>query len=187
MAQVAKQLPGADMISIATSPARVALNWSQWRGGGVTATPSNTLPAQRHARVASIAALCAPAGVRRDVFRGLCLFTALRTAASVASKARIVCGHAALAPVTQMAAHRAAHLTGIQMTESASRLEHEQARAIATLSDKLHVPVHEVGEIYKKEFARLAKRARIPTFLVVLAMSNTRSILRGGGRSATLR
>ena len=73
------------------------------------------------------------------------------------------------------------------MTESVSRLENDHVRAIATLSDKLHVPVHEVGEIYKKEFDRLAEGARIPTFLVVLAMSNTRSILRGGGRSATLR
>jgi hypothetical protein len=70
------------------------------------------------------------------------------------------------------------------MTESVSPLQNDHARAIATLSDKLHVPLHEVGEIYQKEFDRLAERARIPTFLVVLAMSNTRSILRRGGRSA---
>jgi hypothetical protein len=125
--------------------------------------------------------------MRRDVSRGLCLFTAQRTTASVLLKSRIVCGNAVAKPVAHLAAHRSAHLSGIQMTESVSRLQNDHVRAIATLSDKLHVPMHEVGEIYKKEFDRLAQGARIPTFLVVLAMSNTRSILRGGGRSATLR
>jgi hypothetical protein len=122
--------------------------------------------------------------MRRDVARDLCLFTAPRTAASVPSKSRPVCGNAAAEPMAQMVAHRNAHLSGIQMTESVSPLQNDHARAIATLSDKLHVPLHEVGEIYQKEFDRLAERARIPTFLVVLAMSNTRSILRRGGRSA---
>ena len=71
------------------------------------------------------------------------------------------------------------------MTETGSHLEKDHVRAIAALSHKLQVPAHEVGAIYRKEFDRLAAGARIPTFLVVLAMSNTRSILRGGGRRAT--
>jgi hypothetical protein len=72
------------------------------------------------------------------------------------------------------------------MTESVSSLEKDHTRAITTLADKLKVPVHEVGEIYKEEFDRLAAGARIPTYLVVLAMSHTQSILRGGARNATL-
>ena len=65
------------------------------------------------------------------------------------------------------------------MTESFSRLESDHVRVIASLSDKLKIPEHEVDAIYKREFDRLALQARIPTFLVVLAMRNTRSILRG--------
>jgi len=47
--------------------------------------------------------------------------------------------------------------------------------------------VYEIGKIYETEFDRLARGARIPTYLGVLALSNTRSILREGGRRATLR
>jgi hypothetical protein len=66
------------------------------------------------------------------------------------------------------------------MTESVSKFEGDHATAIATLSEKLKIPKDEVVEIYRKEFDRLAVHARIPTFLVVLAMRNTRSILRAG-------
>jgi uncharacterized protein (DUF2126 family) len=78
----------------------------------------------------------------------------------------------------QLVAHSSAACE-IAMTESFSRLESDHVRVIASLSDKLKIPVHEVDEIYKREFDRLALQARIPTFLVVLAMRNTRSILRG--------
>jgi hypothetical protein len=73
------------------------------------------------------------------------------------------------------------------MTESAFPPDEDRARTIKALSDKLQVPMQEVGEIYGREFDRLARGARIPTFLSVLAMSNTRSILREGGKRATLR
>jgi hypothetical protein len=66
------------------------------------------------------------------------------------------------------------------MTESVSKFEGDHARAIATLAEKLKIPQDEVVEIFRKEFDRLAVQARIPTFLVVLAMRNTRSILRAG-------
>jgi hypothetical protein len=68
------------------------------------------------------------------------------------------------------------------MTESVSHLETDHVGAIATLSNELQVPVHEIGEIDRKQFDRLAVQARIPNFLVVLAMRNTRSILRGVDR-----
>ena len=71
------------------------------------------------------------------------------------------------------------------MPESVSRLENDHVRAISTLSDKLQVPEHEGAEIYRKEFDRLAERARILPFLVVLAMRNTQSILRGDCGRAT--
>ena len=73
------------------------------------------------------------------------------------------------------------------MTEAASPQENTQIRTIGALAHQLRVPMQEVAEIYQSEFDRLALAARIPTYLSVLALSNTRSILRGGARSATLR
>lgn len=73
------------------------------------------------------------------------------------------------------------------MTESALPPDKDHAKTIRALSDKLQVPMHEVGEIYRVEFDRLAQGARIPTYLSVLAMNHTRSILRKGGKHATLR
>jgi hypothetical protein len=73
------------------------------------------------------------------------------------------------------------------MTEPVLPLEAEQVRAIAMISDKLQLPVDEVGEIYRKEFERLAVQARIPNFLIVLATRNAQSILGGVGKRATLR
>ena len=72
------------------------------------------------------------------------------------------------------------------MTEAALPLDKDHAETIRALSDKLQVPMHEVGAIYRVEFDRLAHGARIPTYLGVLAMSNTRSILREGRRRAAL-
>ena len=73
------------------------------------------------------------------------------------------------------------------MTESAPHLKADDFSAIATLSNELKIPVSEVGVIYKNQFDRLAVQARITNFLVVLAMRNTRSILREGGRRANFR
>ena len=80
-------------------------------------------------------------------------------------------------PAVPLVAHSSAACE-IAMTESFSRLGSDHGSVIASLSDKLKIPEHEVDEIYKREFDRLALQGRIPTFLVVLAMRNTRSILR---------
>jgi hypothetical protein len=69
------------------------------------------------------------------------------------------------------------------MIESGSRIQEDDARAVAALSEKLQLPEREVVEIYKIEFDRLAEQARIPNFLSVLAMRNTKSILRASGTS----
>jgi hypothetical protein len=69
------------------------------------------------------------------------------------------------------------------MIESVSRIHDDDARAVAALSEKLQLPEREVVEIYKIEFDRLAGQARIPNFLSVLAMRNTKSILRSSGTS----
>ncbi len=65
------------------------------------------------------------------------------------------------------------------MTEPVSPLGADHLTAIAMISEKLQVPISDVRDIYRKEFERLASRARIPTFLTVLTMGNVRSILRG--------
>jgi hypothetical protein len=70
------------------------------------------------------------------------------------------------------------------MMESVSRIQDDDARAVAALSEKLQLPEREVVEIYKIEFDRLAEQARIPNFLSVLAMRNTKSILRSSGTSS---
>ena len=64
------------------------------------------------------------------------------------------------------------------MIETLSPLESNHVRAVALISDKLKLSADEVARIYRNEFERLARTARIPTFLVVLAMRNTQSILR---------
>jgi hypothetical protein len=51
-------------------------------------------------------------------------------------------------------------------------------RAIQALSEKLDVPELKVLEVYKTEYRRLSAQSRIATFVSVLAMRNTRSILR---------
>jgi len=54
------------------------------------------------------------------------------------------------------------------------------------MSEKLQLPLGKVGEIYKREFARLALHARIPTYLVVLTMRNVQAILGVAGKRAAL-
>ena len=70
------------------------------------------------------------------------------------------------------------------MNELSAKVDSDQSRAIAALSNELNMPKERVLEIYRTEFDRLAVRARISTFLVVLATRNTRSILRGRGESS---
>ena len=66
-------------------------------------------------------------------------------------------------------------------------LDEDQARAIATLSDRLHLPVQEVRRVYLQELDRLEAQARIRTFLGTLALSRTRSALRCGNRPSASR
>ena len=59
-------------------------------------------------------------------------------------------------------------------------LDKHQARAIAALSEKLHLPLHQVRDADLKELDRLKSQARIHRFVAVLALSSTRSALRSG-------
>lgn len=61
-----------------------------------------------------------------------------------------------------------------------------ELRVVEELSNELHLPVNEVREIYRQQLQRLAAGARIQGFLGVLAMRNTRSVLRGGHREKRL-
>ena len=51
-------------------------------------------------------------------------------------------------------------------------------RAIQALSETLNVPELKVIEIYKTEYRRLSAECRIATYVSVLAMRNTRTILK---------
>ena len=66
-------------------------------------------------------------------------------------------------------------------------MDADHGKDIATLAEKLHVPVHKVHEVYSKEFERLASQARIGHFLEVLTLRNTRSILRSNDAHADRR
>ncbi len=64
------------------------------------------------------------------------------------------------------------------LTDTASPMNKEYAHAIVALSDKLGVGTNDVAAVFRSELDRLAADARITNFLIVLAMSKTRSILR---------
>ena len=71
------------------------------------------------------------------------------------------------------------------MIETVVPSDKEHMRAITALSDKLGIGANDVAAVFKSELARLAAGARITNFLIVLALSRTRSILRAGsGRIA---
>jgi predicted metallopeptidase len=55
---------------------------------------------------------------------------------------------------------------------------HEDGVALQALSEKMNVHPLKVIEVYRAEFKRLAAQSRIDTFISVLAMRNTRSLLR---------
>jgi hypothetical protein len=67
------------------------------------------------------------------------------------------------------------------MPESIPSEDDDAQRAIHALSEKLDVPEFKVLEVYKTEYRRLSAQSRIATFVSVLAMRNTRSILRDAG------
>jgi hypothetical protein len=58
----------------------------------------------------------------------------------------------------------------------------EHGGVIARLSHQLQVPLHEVSAIYGAQLERLAAGARIQNFLGVLALRNTRDVLRAEER-----
>ena len=64
------------------------------------------------------------------------------------------------------------------MNESMSSADSYDANAVAALSEKLHVSADDVVEVYKDEFTRLHAQARVKTYVGVLAMSNSKNILR---------
>jgi hypothetical protein len=66
-------------------------------------------------------------------------------------------------------------------SEVDTRTEHQTA--IVALANELHVPICEVSKIYSERLEQLASSARIRSYLTVLAMRHTRSILRDSGRS----
>ena len=67
------------------------------------------------------------------------------------------------------------------MAESISSADDDARRAIQALSEKLDVPELKVLEVYKTEYHRLSAQSRIPTFVSVLAIRNTRLILQDSG------
>ncbi len=66
------------------------------------------------------------------------------------------------------------------MIDVIADLTEDQRRAIATLCQKLTLAEDEVSGVFRQEFARLAAHASVPTYLCVLAMNNTKSLLRQG-------
>jgi outer membrane protein assembly factor BamD (BamD/ComL family) len=65
----------------------------------------------------------------------------------------------------------------VKMPESIPSTDDDAQRAIQALSAKLNVPELKVLEVYKTEYRRLSAQSRIETFVSVLALRNTRSIL----------
>jgi len=57
--------------------------------------------------------------------------------------------------------------------------------AIAALSERLSVPLQQVEEVYQREFSKLAAQARVQSFLGILALRQTRAILRERARCAS--
>jgi hypothetical protein len=54
----------------------------------------------------------------------------------------------------------------------------DAAHLIKALSEELHVPAQQVGEVYCNQLSILAAEARIQDFVGVLALRNARAILR---------
>jgi Protein of unknown function (DUF3562) len=56
-------------------------------------------------------------------------------------------------------------------------LSTEHSRVIASLAQKMRVPVEKIEQIYSDEFSKLSAEARIRGFVGVLAIRRTRAIL----------
>jgi hypothetical protein len=66
----------------------------------------------------------------------------------------------------------------IELTETVLPSDREHVQAIAALSDKLGVSTNDVAAVFRSELDRLGAGARITSFLIVLALSRTRTLLR---------
>ena len=75
------------------------------------------------------------------------------------------------------------HRVVVKMPESIPGSDDDAQRAIHALSEKLDVPEMKVLEVHKTEYRRLSAQSRIATFVSVLAIRNTRSILRESGQA----
>jgi Protein of unknown function (DUF3562) len=58
----------------------------------------------------------------------------------------------------------------------------ELSRSVASLANRMQVPVNKIEEIYSNELSRLTAEARLQMFVGVLAISRTRDILRQNQR-----
>lgn len=73
------------------------------------------------------------------------------------------------------------------MIEPQLVLQTDHGGAVNSICKELQLPVEEVAQVYTREFERLEKQARIRTFLTVLAVHNTKLILRELSRCVSLR
>lgn len=74
----------------------------------------------------------------------------------------------------------------IGLSEAVFHSDKEHAQAIEALSEKLGVHTNDVAAVFRSELDRLTAGARITNYLIVLALSRTRSILRArSGRAPT--
>ena len=73
---------------------------------------------------------------------------------------------------------------GTNFAEADLSLAKEHHHAIATLAEKLGIAIKDVAAVYTAEFAKLAAGAHVTNFLIVLALSRTRSILAARRRTA---
>lgn len=62
--------------------------------------------------------------------------------------------------------------------QTAISVRTEHGPEVSALSRRLRIPMNDVGAIYAEELLRLAADARIKTFLNVLALRNTKGLLR---------
>ena len=58
--------------------------------------------------------------------------------------------------------------------------EAEETLALESLAAEFHLPVIEVRKAYDRQLARLRVAARVPQFVVLFALRNTRQALQGG-------
>ncbi len=71
------------------------------------------------------------------------------------------------------------------MIKPISAVQTDHTRAIAHLCEQWRLPEDAVSQVFAREFERLATGARIATYIPILALNNTRSILHENHRQAS--